>query len=404
MHIIKNNGIIQKIINMSNEKKIGVCGYDKAAIALERLLDRMGVRVERFLLLENDIQELACQDERIINLYDLMYEEEKFFVVEPHYDRVHIKFKNALGDLEYKEWNDFVHIFNNAIHQEVIVRFTECIDINLGVSWNQDEDGFTIYGDRDDDTYTIVTLGGSTTYSDQLVYAKCWSELLYYKCCQNGRKVCILCGGMPALDSTQELVKFLRDVIPMKPDMVLSFSGINDLVDSHGDFNDYGKGYPFAFPRLKVKMDQLLKDTQERNPLYLGRKSDFEVEDIWILNKKIMNFVAREMGIVFYTFLQPMLYCGDYVIDPEIMPKLEEYRKNDRFSFMFDHAQEFRDKIVSQIQNEDYIIDFTGIFDGCSKLFIDFAHVNEWGNSIIADSVFNHIKKDICCDRIGGRS
>ena len=36
----------------------------------------------------------------------------------------------------------------------------------------------------------------------------------------------------------------------MKPGMVLCFSGLNDVVDSHGDFNDVGEGYPFAFPRL----------------------------------------------------------------------------------------------------------------------------------------------------------
>lgn len=201
------------------------------------------------------------------------------------------------------------------------------------------------------------------------------------------------------MDSTQELIKFLRDVVPMKPNMVLSYSGINDLVDSHGDFNDYGKGYPFAFPRLKMKMDQFLKDTQESNSLYLGRKSGLGVEEIWILNKRIMNYVAKEMGMVFYTFLQPMLYCGDYTIDPEIMPKLEEYRKNERFSYMFEHAQTFREKIINQMQNEDYVIDLTGIFDRCSKIFIDFAHVNEWGNQIIADNIFRHIEKDLGNER-----
>lgn len=393
MHVIQNHGIIQRIVNESATKKIGICGYDKAALALEKLLLRMGVVIERFLLLNTDCFEIPYEDERVINMYDLIYEEEPFFIVEPHYERVFIKYQNGLNDLGYKEWKDYVHIFSRSIKQDVIVRFTDCIDINLGVLWSQDKDGFTVYGNREKGVYTIVTLGGSTTYADQLIYAKCWSEILYKKFCEDGRNICIMCGGMPAFDSTQELIKFLRDVVSMKPDMVISYSGINDVVDSHGDFNDFGKGYPFSFPRLKTKMDQLLRDTQESRDLYLGRKDERDVEDIWILNKKIMHFVAKEYGIVFYAFLQPMLFCGKYVIDSELAPRLEAYRKSERFSYMFDYAQTFHDKILDRSQNEDYIIDLTDIFDGQSKLYIDFAHVNQWGNNIIADRIFEYIKK-----------
>lgn len=137
--------------------------------------------MERFLLLESNIQDLMYQDERAVNLYDLIYEEDRLFVIEPHYERVCIKFKNALADLDYREWRDYIHIFSGAIHQDVIVRYTDCIDINLGVSWSQDQDGFTVYGSTGEDTYTIVTLGGSTTYADQLAYANA------------GQSCCITC-------------------------------------------------------------------------------------------------------------------------------------------------------------------------------------------------------------------
>ncbi len=394
MHIIKNNGIIQKIIYESNHKKIGICGYDKSAVALENFLQNVGVAVDYFLLLNNRYEEY--EDKRVINIYELMYELDDVFIVEPHFERVSIKYKNALHDLGYKEWKDFVHIFSSTINENVILENPDCIDVNLGLLWMQDENGFTVFGSTEADAYTIVTLGGSTTYAKWLVYAKCWSELLYQKLYENGKKnVRILCGGAPAFDSTQELIKYLRDVVPMKPDMVLSYSGVNDVVDSHGDINIYGSGYPFAFPRLTRKLEEFKRDTQEETPLYLGRKSEQSTEDVWILNKKIMHYAAEEAGIIFYAFLQPMIFYGNYIVDKEVEVILNEYRKKEHYQYAFAHMGEFCKNIIEKTNDIDYIQDFTGIFDGCSKIFLDNCHVNQWGNQIIADKIYEFIRDDI---------
>ena len=397
MHLIKNNGIIQRIVCESINKKIGICGVDDSSYALQELLHHLGVEVERFFVWSDKNESTIYENEKAVNIYELMYEDiGTFFIVEPHAGRACIKYKNVLAEMGYVEWQDYVHIFSTAMYEDVIVRSPDCIDINLGVLWSQDRDGFTVFGSDREDAYTIVSLGGSTTYADWLVYAKCWSELLYEKFCNSGRKnIRILCGGAPAFDSTQELIKFLRDVVPMKPNMVLSYSGVNDVVDSHGDINNTGPGYPFAFPKLTEKMKQLVKDTQESKELYLGRKNEQSTADIWMMNKKIMNFVSEEMGIVFYTFLQPMLFYGNYLIDRELNVKIVEYRKKERFRLMFDHAAKFCEKIKFEMRNMDFMVDFTDIFDGCSKLFVDFVHVNEWGNEIIAEKIYQYIEKNV---------
>lgn len=394
MHVIKNNGIIQRIIYESSNKKIGICGYDKAAIALERILDNLGVTVNYFLIINNSYDDY--EDERVINIYELMYEIEDIFVVEPHFERIFIKYKKALLDIGYIEMKDFVHIFSSTIRKNTILENPDCIDVNLGLLWMQDENGFTVFGSLREDAYTIVTLGGSTTYAKWLVYAKCWSELLYQKLYDEGKKnVRIMCGGAPAFDSTQELIKYLRDVVPMKPNMVLSYSGVNDVVESHGDINIYGAGYPFAFPRLMRKLEEFKRDTQEEVNLYLGRKSEQSTEDVWILNKKIMHYIAEETGIIFYAFLEPMIFYGNYIVDKELEFVLDDYQKNEHYQYAFAHMGEFCKNVIDKTKDIDYIQNFTGIFDGCTKLFVDNCHVNEWGNEIIADKIYEFIKKEI---------
>ena len=402
MHVIRNTGIIQRILAESSTKKIGICGYDRAALSLEKLLHNMGADVSIFVVLEDDYEDY--EDERVIGVEGLKdWAKGSLFLIEPHFARVYVKYKHALRDMGLTAWEDYVHIFSSTIHEDLIIKHPDWLDVNLGVLWKQDQDGFRIFGSDREDSYTIVTLGGSNTYADWLVYAKSWSELLYEKFRDNGREnVKILCGGAPGFGSTQELMKFLRDVVPMKPDLVLCYSGLNDVVDSHGDFCDTGSGYPFAFPRLLQRLERFAEDAESRLPLYIGRKSEQSVEDIWILNQKIMHFVAQEMEIEFYTFLQPMLYYRNYRIDPELAVKLEELKKNDRFRYAFEHREAFCNTVKERTAELDYIIDFTGIYDGYSKLFIDGSHVNEWGNQIIADRIFDFIKQKLTGSRQNG--
>ena len=41
--------------------------------------------------------------------------------------------------------------------------------------------------------------------------------------------ISILCGGMIKVNSSQELLKLIRDVIPQKPDIVINVSGVCNI-------------------------------------------------------------------------------------------------------------------------------------------------------------------------------
>lgn len=77
------------------------------------------------------------------------------------------------------------------------------------------------------DALKIVVLGGSTS-DPALGYS--WPELLAGVLKERGAKATVLNGGVAGYSSNQELIKLTRDVLPLGPDIVISMSGVNDLV------------------------------------------------------------------------------------------------------------------------------------------------------------------------------
>lgn len=98
---------------------------------------------------------------------------------------------------------------------------------NLGTK-NKDTAGFCIYGDMQNAKFHILTLGGSTT--DPSIYPfKCWSECLHDLLEEAGLSNAVICGGVAGYTSAEELFKLIRDGFSLKPDIVLNYSGGNDM-------------------------------------------------------------------------------------------------------------------------------------------------------------------------------
>jgi hypothetical protein len=89
--------------------------------------------------------------------------------------------------------------------------------------------GFVVYGaDGDPGQPVLVTLGGSTT-DHQYNPEHNWPRQLAGVLQRQGRPTAVYNGGVFGYRSDQELLKLLRDVLPLAPDVVVAFDGINDL-------------------------------------------------------------------------------------------------------------------------------------------------------------------------------
>ena len=59
----------------------------------------------------------------------------------------------------------------------------------------------------------------------------------------------------------------------------------------------------------------------------------------------------------------------------------------------YDWANEFRNRMINIIDSDELIYDLSHIFDAESDIYMDDCHVYEKGNKIIADYIYEIIKK-----------
>lgn len=251
----------------------------------------------------------------------------------------------------------------------------------LGYTRDDDLPGFTVFGKTADNQsqYSIVTLGGSTT-DPTLGNIMSWSEMLYNKLQKMGINAKIYCGGLASYTSTQELMKLMRDVLELNPDLVISYSGANDAVGSY-----YEEHHPFILKYQKDLGQKVVNKGYVVNTLQWGYpiskytsgvKNSNSIPQHWIKCERMMHSICEEFGIGFLGFLQPHNTEWPSPLAKEI--------------------SEFYETVTQELKNEhyqDWLLDLTHIFDGKENIYVDRCHVYEKGNDIIARMMLPHILK-----------
>ncbi len=280
----------------------------------------------------------------------------------------------------------------------------DSFDAMLGYTRNDDLPGFTIIAPTENDAFdfSVVVLGNSTSdpYTSNI---RSWPEELFYILKERGISSKIICGALNSYHSRQEVLKLLRDVIPMKPDFVISYSGINDteyfqnrhVCEKHPDYMIHQERF------IKYAMSRAIKDGYFRGNIYhdgidaftLGVENDWDLTTRWVNNQRIMHALCVEFGIEFMGFLQPCRDYGGYIISGE--PEKKSFANN-----ITENIQEIRqwyDSAREMISGIDYITDLSQMFSGRSLIFYDYCHVFEKGNraiaSIIADKIESKVKR-----------
>ena len=263
------------------------------------------------------------------------------------------------------------------------------MDPNLGYNHIGDGiyTGFKKYGL--DGAPIIVTLGNSTTDPWQFPF-KNWSQLLYEELLKNGIKACILCGGISGYMSSQELLKLLRDVLPLHPKMVICYEGFQDI---HMLFRE--KEYPFVSKYQKtylskLNIDQWI-DIYYTKGYSMGIDSHFTAYQLWKYCMRCMYALCKEFGVRYYGILQPSIY------NSLPSPSGKEWEVLLHCEVRDDYLRCF-EKFFEEYRNDDwnpsYIHDLTNILKGDGEEWIDTVHVTEGGNKRIAQAIYAAIKND----------
>lgn len=370
-----------------------------AALMLTMILSRVQKRKAVFLIksqdysfwknivtvLENEVKNpiIISVDLDRDQIYDLLYSDINDFIFFIALFK-HEETSQILIDLGLKQTQNFVQIYNSFTGHDT--RNYHGFDWLLGNSFvDQKNDsekefccGFHIHGNAEESQRKIVLLGNSA--SDPFFYPqKSWPEMFWEECNRRQVSVTIFNGAVTDYSSSNEVIKLFRDVLLLKPDIVVSYSGIID-------FRQYVPGYPYL--NLNLMRTSKKWESDNNKEVIYGLRDERSAYERWLTNEKIMKQICGINGITFFGILQPWI-GSDYGDGSEKLQVWSDYYWQVAFP-QFDqyirNAKEFKRRIQVDVDRNEWLYDFTNIFSGIDEadIFYDSIHINEAGNQIVA--------------------
>jgi hypothetical protein len=231
----------------------------------------------------------------------------------------------------------------------------------------------------------ILITGGST--SDIATHPTNWPQKLHDLFLKNHINATIYVGAIAGYSSGQELLKLIRDGISLKPDIHLSYSGVNDA-DDGGYISNYEQDF------YKTAYRQSVTGTILPNTMLLVKKifqlgyyglsiqvnEPIQAFDFWKQNMAAMDGIAWKNGYKFIGILQPVLGGGNYLDQ-----KLEE-----NYKWRVKLYEGYFSKARKYVPCDSSLYDFTNIFDTAKgKVYVDDCHLTDPYQIVLATNIFN---------------
>lgn len=274
-------------------------------------------------------------------------------------------------------------------------------DVHLHVTSMYELLGVKIYGDeKDNSALRIITLGGSTT--DALSFFKncaSWPQHLSDMLQRSNIKAVVFNCGKGSYASAREFIKFCRDGLTLDPDLVVSYSGVNELSANDEFFsNRYKRPWIDNWTEIQART---AKNHLGGNMSY-GLQSENKPAETWVMHMKMMRGVCDELGIKFAAFFQPFMGTGESISEfEEALFSANEYLRFGANSFVraqynayqYGRIAEYADSITELINNISYIFNERNLYKDNTELLTDWCHTTDAGNHLIAQSIFKILLK-----------
>jgi len=332
------------------------------------------------MVLKREVRDpvLLSIDEDREGIYDLMYyDSDQIVIFVCMFETEDIQ--KELATIGLKQTYHYVCLYN-SFSGHVTDKYYG-FDWYLGNSFLAENEmpGFYVYGDTMNARVKVALLGNSAT--DPVFYPqKSWAEMLWERCREN--QVVIYNGAITDYNSTNEMIKLLRDVLLLKPDIVISYSGIID-------FREYVLGYPYLNLNLMRTSRKWQNDTGKE--VVHGIKDYRSAYERWLNNEKTMYAICQMNDISFWGILQPWIGSERKDAGEGLQVWSDNYWSVafPQFDQFVSNAREFKEKINGAVEKYEWLHDFTDIFFEIDEadIFYDSIHVNEFGNAIVAEKI-----------------
>lgn len=380
---------LEEAIVVAAGRKIIILGCRGSGAVTYCALKTLGIEVEYFIDIYTDGKTKMFFNKHVYTIDHIKKEQPgTYYIINvfPYFEKMDKK----LSEIGLCEEQDYTNL-----HGYFKSKFCDKYDPLLGFSRDDGLTGFKCFGTDTGKALRIVTIGGSTTdYSYSAI--KSWPEILHELLTSLEIENVVYNGGICGYMSAQERDKFLRDVIPLKPDYVFSLSGVNDIA-----WNHCNQDFPY-YPQYIV--DQIITPTftskdSDGNSIGMGLKEHLEDYENWFKNQSIISGVAKEFGIRYKCFLQPCIFTGNYRMSKfeenwlsELLENwLYEHRAVGQIFVKWSKFYEGAKRLISNVKN---IVDCTGLFDDISGVYIDGIHCEEIGNRKIAEVALRSVITD----------
>lgn len=358
-----------------NNKRVYIYGTGAVETAFADCLKLLDYEFAGFLA--DDGTEGIKDGYPVMPVEEILYEENFYVWV---YDQEKSRKLRELGLRHFLEYECAVHSYG------IVSDAKFCLDVNLGHTYLTDGKypGITVYGKEKKENYKIAVLGASTTEGVQFPFES-WPEILYKKLGQEG--ITLYNGGVSGYWLGQQMIKMMRDILPLKPDMLIVYDAYAELCNIQ---------HPFAFPYAMTAYEYAaahmegIRDYERK--VSAGVDSGRDRYEYWLFSVRNMYALANVNHIRFFYFCAPWLSSknGKTIREKNMLISASNglWFDGDRNAFRY-----FLND--SQMTLPDCVYDLSHIFDGEEDVYMDSCHVWEKGNRIIAEEIMKVILSEI---------
>ena len=259
--------------------------------------------------------------------------------------------------------------------------------------------------DEKGNTYRIVALGESTTFGTTLTASdKPWTEFLeqiIQEKLKPQRPVQVINAGVPSYNLEHNLYRLPIDILPLKPDMIISYHGLNGF---HLLNNALPRFYGHIPPAYKQRPLKLLADCEYRLKMMLYSRKQVSVLELHpptfsnALQTKFASDYEQMIQITQTNHVRLVLANYSMAVnDRSDVDVVEFYRGGGwpsvHYLIRANIAHSLIIKQLAQQHPEVCFVDTHPRLDGEHDKFIDLVHFNENGERQLAETIFAGIRK-----------
>ena len=240
--------------------------------------------------------------------------------------------------------------------------------------------------------------------------------------------------------STQEVIHLMRELqAGRRPDIVVFYNGVNDAAavslwpefpgvhvsfdtvrdrfestDEDGDLGWFARSTGL-YKASRIVLDRVEGESFERDGIivYADRDTDATPNyrwlaerglDLWLLNARVIDGLARDYGFTPLMAFQPGLWSTGKPLDPSeeslIASEMEYAGLNTIMTVRAEMAAVLEERL-SERQSSDWVVNLNDLFaDTSGPVYIDYVHVTGRGNEVAARRIATEMLERLC-DREG---